>query len=55
MVIVEYVESLLYKLEDVKRIVCVNSEEARNFCLYKQKENIENGKAFFLLKFKEVN
>ena len=54
MVIVEYVESLLYKLEDVKRIVFANLEEARNFCLDKQKENIENGKAFFLLSFKEM-
>ena len=54
MVIVEYVESLIYNLEDVKRIVFSNIDEARNFCLDKQKENIENGKAFFMLKFKEV-
>ena len=54
MVIVEYVESLIYKLEDVKRIVFSNIDEARNFCLDKQKENIENGKAFFMLKFKEM-
>ena len=54
MILVEYVETLIYKLEDVKHIVFANVEEAREYCITKQSENIENGKAFFLLSFKEM-
>ena len=54
MILVEYVETLIYTLEDVKHIVFANLEEAREYCITKQSENIENGKAFFLLSFKEM-
>ena len=52
--LVEYVTSLIYKLEDVKRELFPDSETAREFIIAKQNYMVKGGDVFFLLKFKEV-
>ena len=54
MYLVEYVTSLIYKLDDVKRELFPDCETARNFLITKQHEMAKGGDTFFLLKFKEV-
>ena len=54
MYLVEYVTSLIYKLEDVKRELFPDCETAREFTIAKQNEMVKGGDTFFLLKFKEV-
>ena len=54
MYLVEYVTSMIYKLEDVKRELFPDCETARNFLITKQNEMAKGGDTFFLLKFKEV-
>ena len=54
MYLVEYVTSLIYKLEDVKRELFPDCETAREFIIAKQNGTAKGGDVFFLLKFKEV-
>ena len=54
MYLVEYVTSLIYKLEDVKRVMFFDCESAREYIMTKQHEMAKGGDTFFLLKFKEV-
>ena len=54
MYLVEYVTSLFYKLEDVKRETFPDCNTAREFIISKQNEMAKGGDTFFLLKFKEV-
>ena len=54
MYLVEYVTSLIYKLEDVKRELFPDCETAREFIIAKQNDMSKGGDVFFLLKFKEV-
>ena len=54
MYLVEYVTSLTYKLEDVKRELFPDCETAREFIITKQNDMTKGGDTFFLLKFKEV-
>ncbi len=54
MYLVEYVTSLIYKLEDVKRELFPDCETAREFIIAKQNDMTKGGDVFFLLKFKEV-
>lgn len=54
MYLVEYVTSLIYKLEEVKRELFPDCETAREFIITKQNEMAKGGDTFFLLKFKGV-
>ena len=54
MYLVEYVNSLIYKLEDVKRELFPDCESAREFIIAKQNDMAKGGDVFFLLKFKGV-
>ena len=54
MYLVEYVTSIIYKLEDVKRVLFPDCETAREFIITKQNEMAKGGDTLFLLKFKEV-
>ena len=54
MYLVEYVTSMIYKLEDVKRELFTDCETAREFIITKQNEMTKGGDTFFLLKFKGV-
>lgn len=54
MYLVEYVTSMIYKLEDVKRELFSDCETAREFIITKQHDMAKGGDTFFLLKFKEV-
>lgn len=54
MYLVEYVTSLIYKLEDVKRELFPDCETAREYIITKQNDMTRGGDVFFLLKFKEV-
>ena len=54
MYLVEYVTSLFYTLEDVKRELFPDCKTAREFIIVKQNEMAKGGDTFFLLKFKEV-
>ena len=54
MVVIEYVTSLIYKLEDVKRELFPDFETAREFIIAKQNDMTKGGDTFFLLKFKEM-
>lgn len=54
MYLVEYVTSIIYKLDDVKRVLFPDCETAREFIIAKQHEMAKGGDTFFLLKFKGV-
>ena len=54
MYLVEYVTSMIYKLEDVKREILPDCETAREFIIAKQNDMTKGGDTFFLLKFREV-
>ena len=54
MYLVEYVTSMIYKLEDVKRVMFFDLESAREYIMAKQNDMTKGGDTFFLLKFREV-
>ena len=54
MIYLEYVNTLLYNEEDVKRMTFCDIESAREFISEKKYETYLNGKLFYVIKCTEV-